>query len=246
MVRSVTEAISKPLNYIYNSSFQSGTFPNHMKTAKVIPLYKSGDKHQFTNFRPVSLLPQFSKILEKLFITRLDNFLGKNNIINECQHGFRAKRATSLALLDFMEEISSVDNKMHTIGIFIDLQKAFDTINHEILLGKLERYGIRGKVLDWIKSYLTQRKQFVKLGDYFSDCLEISCGVPQGAVLGPKLFLIYMNDLCQVSEALKLVLFTDDTNICCSGSDLQLLVQEMNKELEKIKLWFDTNKLSLN
>uniref|UniRef100_A0A672FN99 Reverse transcriptase domain-containing protein n=1 Tax=Salarias fasciatus TaxID=181472 RepID=A0A672FN99_SALFA len=247
LVKNVIECISKPLTYICNLSFQTGTFPNQMKVAKVIPVYKAGDKHDFTNYRPVSLLSQFSKILEKLFVARLNTFLEKNKILNESQYGFRSKRSTALALLDSVEEIAnSLENKMYTIGIFLDLQKAFDTINHDILIDKLERYGIRGRVLDWVKSYLTDRKQFVQLGDFCSLLLDVSCGVPQGAVLGPILFILYINDICKVSDVLKLVLFADDTTIFCTGDDLQALEQEMNTELKKIKSWLDRNKLSLN
>ena len=118
-----------------------------MKIAKVIPLFKAGNKHHFTNYRPVSLLPQFSKHFEKLFNNRLNNFIEKHKLLTESQYGFRANRSTSMALIDSLEEItSSIDQKKHAIGIFIDLKKAFDTINHDILIKKLERYGIRGVV----------------------------------------------------------------------------------------------------
>ena len=124
-----------------------------MKRAKVIPLYKTGNKHQFTNYRPVSLLSQFSKILEKPFHNRLHKFIDKHKLLTESQYGFRSNRATSLALIDSVEEITnSIDLKQYTVGIFIDLQKAFDTINHDILFKKLDQYGIRGKALEWLKS----------------------------------------------------------------------------------------------
>ena len=140
----------------------------------------------------------------------------------------------------------AIDKKQQAIGVFIDLKKAFDTINHDILICKLEKYGVRGVVLDWIKSYLNGRKQFVKLGDYCSSCLDIVCGVPQGSVLGPKLFILYINDICKVSKLLKLVLFADDTNIFCSGDDLAELLKDLTEEIIKLKNWFDYNKLSLN
>ena len=187
IVKRVIEGISKPLTFICNL-FQTGKFPNKMKIAKVVPLYKTGDRHHFTNYRPVSLLPQFSKILEKIFNNRLDKFMDKHKC-SDSQYGFRSNSSTSLALMESIEEITNaIDNKRYAIGIFIDLKKAFDTINHDILINKLERYGIRGIVLHWVKSYLRDRRQFVKLGDCASSCLDITCGVPQGSVLGPKLF----------------------------------------------------------
>ena len=200
LVKLVIEGISKPLTHICNLSFQTGSFPNQMKIAKVIPLYKNGSKHLFTNYRPVSLLPQFSKILEKLFNSRLDSFLERHNVLSESQCGFRTKRSTSQALMESIERITdAIDNHQYAIGIFIDLRKAFDTINHNILINKLEKIGIRGMAIDWIKSYLDRRKQFVKLGNHSSNCFDIACGVPQGSVLGPKLFILYINYICQVS-----------------------------------------------
>lgn len=177
IVKKVIEAIVQPLTYICNLSFKTGNFPKEIKTAKVIPLYKTGDRHQFTNYRPVSLLPQFSKILEKLFIYK---FIDKHKLLFESQYGFRAQRSSSMALLELIEEItSSIDKKKFAIGVFTDLKKAFDTINHKLLIKKLERYGIRGVVLHWIKSYLSNRQQFVKMGDFQSSNLDIACGVPQ-------------------------------------------------------------------
>lgn len=247
VVKRVIEAIIKPFTYICNLSLQTGRFPDRMKIAKVIPLYKSGNKHHFTNYRPVSLLPQFSKILEKLFNNRLEKFIDKHKLLTESQYGFRSSRSTSLALLDSIECITnSIDKKQYVAGLFIDLSKAFDTIDHDILIRKLERYGVRGVALDWVRSYLGDRKQFVKLNGGCSLCMDIACGVPQGSVLGPKFFNLYINDICKVSKVLKMVLFADDTNIFCSGDDLQNLLEDMTNEISKVKFWLDKNKLSLN
>ena len=156
-----------------------------MKIAKVIPLYKTGDKYHFTIYRPVSLLPQFSKILEKLFADRFNKFINKHNLLTDSQYGFRPNRSTSLAVIELIEKITnSLDQKNYAAGVCIDLKKAFDTINHDRLINKLERYGIRGVVLNWLRSYLQNRQQFVKMGEHMSSCLDIACGVPQGSPRG--------------------------------------------------------------
>lgn len=247
LVKKVILNIVKPLTHIFNLSFQSGRFPDKMKIAKVIPIHKNDNKHCYTNYRPISILPQFSKILEKLFASRLEKFVDIHKIFDDGQYGFRTKRTTSMALIEAVEEITNaLDQKNIAVGVFIDLKKAFDTINHAILLNKLELYGIRGVTGDWIKSYLTGRTQYVKMGQHLSEQLGIVCGVPQGSVLGPQLFNLYINDIFNVSQSLKLILFADDTNIFYSSNDYHELECTMNRELNEIKRWMDINKLSLN
>ena len=246
-VKKIISSVIKPLVHICNLSLSSGVFPDDMKIAKVIPLFKAGDKCFFTNYRPISLLPQFSKVLEKLFSVRLLKFIDKCDILSECQYGFRSNRSTSLALNELIEQLTyAIDNKKVSIGVFIDLKKAFDTINHSILLKKLEHYGIRGIALKWLTSYLCNRRQFVKYNGCESEMLNITCGVPQGSILGPILFIIYINDICNVSNILKMILFADDTNAFCSGRDIVELVEVVNNELDKLNSWFRLNKLSLN
>ena len=214
LLKLLNPYISKPLAQIFN-------FPNKLKHAKVIPIHKKGSPTDPSNYRPISLLSVFSKIFENLMYQRLYGFLNNFDIFNPLQFGFRGKHSTNHALISMTEAIrNTVDNGRYGCGVFIDLKKAFDTVNHSILLKKMEHYGIRGVALDWFTSYLSYRKQYISVNGRASDYLDICCGVPQGSVLGPLLFLIYINDLSNVSKPLSFYLFADDTNIYFEASDL--------------------------
>ncbi len=243
----IADLIILPLCRIINTSFMTGKFPNALKIVKVIPIHKGGSTQDVNNFRPISLLSIFDKIIEKLMHVRLYNFLEANNILYENQFGFRKKNSTVHALIQITEQIrESIDKGKYGCGIFIDLRKAFDTVNHNILLKKLEHYGIRGSILKWFESYLSNRKQFVVFNGQSSDLKSISCGVPQGSVLGPLLFLIYINDLPNISDKLKFFLFADDTNIYYEAENLKDLERVVNKELMWLNHWLSVNRLSLN
>ena len=208
---------------------------------------ESRSKRLFSNYRPVCVLPIFSKFLEKTTYIRLINYIDKHKLLANNQYGFRKNHSTSLALLHLHDKISSaVDERKYTAGLFLDLSKAFDTVNHSILLGKLEHYGIRGLTLEWVKSSLCNRLQYVEFNGISSSYKEILCGVPQGSVPGPLFFLIYINHICHLSNLYDLVLFADDTNLFFSHNDIQTLTHTINSEMLELSDWFKANKLSLN
>ena len=239
--------ISTPLSTLINISIERGSFPTKLKHAKIIPVFKDGDETDPGNYRPISLLSIFNRIFEKLMYNRLKHFLEKHNILTESQYGFRERRSTEHAILDIVGKIKkNMDNSMFTCGVFIDLKKAFDTVDHDILLYKLYHYGIRGVVQDWFRSYLTERIQTTEIGHHISTKEKVLCGVPQGSVLGPLLFLIYVNDICRASTKLDLFLFADDTNLLYADKKLKTLETIVNTELMKVYDWMSANKLSLN
>ena len=214
LIKLASHELSKPFTYIYNQSIIQGIVPNAFKVSRVTPIFKSGDATDPANYRPIAVLSPFSKILEKIINDQLISFIDKYNILFKYQFGFRKDHSTELAILEITDILkTSIDNNLITCGVFLDFSKAFDTVNHEILLRKLHKYGVRGKALDWFTSYLTNRTQYVKLGNVESNSLQIVCGVPQGSTLGPLLFLLYINDLANSSDMLSFRLFADDANI---------------------------------
>ena len=243
----ISDLIIIPLCKIINTSFESGKFPDALKIVKVIPIHKGGSTQDVNNFRPISLLSVFDKILEKLMHKRLYEFLESNDILFENQFGFRKNNSTVHALLQITEQIKETIEKGKVgCGIFIDLRKAFDTVNHNILLSKLVHYGIRDNLLKWFESYLSGRQQYVEYNGNSSDLRGITCGVPQGSVLGPLLFLIYINDLPNISKTLKKKLFADDTNIYYEADNIYELERTVNKELKHLNQWLIVNRLALN
>ena len=226
----------------------NGIYPSKLKLAKVIPLHKNNDESDPSNYRPISLLSIFNRIFEKMMYSRLKSYLERYNILDNSQYGFREKRSTEHAILDIFTQIkTNMDKKLYTCGIFIDLQKAFDTVNHSILLQKLSHCAIRGIINDWFTSYLIGRKQITEIGPRNKSSKEILLsGVPQGSVLGPLLFLIYVNDICNSCNQLKFYLFADDTNLLYADKNLKSLESTVNNELSKVYAWLIANKLSLN
>ena len=247
VVKRVIHIICFPLCNIFNVSIEKGIFPDKMKVAKVIPVFKGGSDKEICNYRPISVLPVFSKILEKCFYNRLVLFLEECNILSDHQYGFRSGHSTSTALLELVNKVvKCFDNREIMLGLFLDLSKAFDTLDHTILLEKLKNYGIRGTLLNWCRSYLSDRKQYVMIDNCKSQHKVITCGIPQGSILGPLLFLIYMNDIYNISDSLHFIQFADDTSVFLSGNDPHTLYDCFNNELKKLYNWLFVNKLVLN
>ena len=247
LLLSISKYLIEPLVHIINLSFLEGIVPFEVKKAKVLPLYKSGDPHEFSNYRPISILSIISKIFEKLIYSRLTKFLNKHDILYKYQFGFRESHSTELALNSLNSFISSAfENKQFALGIFLDFSKAFDTVNFKILLSKLAHYGIRGTPLKWLENYLLNRNQHVIFNDSVSKNEVIKTGVPQGSILGPLLFLIYVNDLPLMSKTFHTIMYADDSTILFKGPSAGDLIITANQELKSVVNWLSQNKLSLN
>jgi hypothetical protein len=247
LVSPILSSIAAPLADIINCSLETGLVPAKMKMATVTPIFKQGNKEDLANYRPISILPYFSKLLEKVMYQRLNEFVTKKNILFPDQHGFRSGHSTALPLINIYDKIThAIDQNEYSIGIFLDLAKAFDTVDHNILLSKLENYGVRGIPLLWFKDYLSNRFQQVKCNGTISSFKLIKFGVPQGSILGPLLFLLFINDLPNASSLLHFVLFADDSNVFISHSSYSELFKILNKELILVSDWFKANRLSLN
>ena len=247
ILKLVQNEISIPLCQIFNLSFASGTHPEKLRISKTVPIFKKGSRLSVTNYRPISLLSNLNKIIEKLMFTRVYNFIEKYNCIYELQCGFRQKHNTNHTLINITETIrSALDNKKTVCGIFVDLQKAFDTVNHEILIEKLQYYGIRGITNDWFRSYLTNRKQYVSINGYDSGVKLLHHGVPQGSVLGPLLFILYINDLHFAIKHSNVYHFADDTNLLHINETIKKTKKYLNFDLKNLHKWLLANKISLN
>ena len=247
IIEIAAPAISDSLTYIFNQAITLSLFPHEWKTARVIPLYKNGQRNLPGNYRPISVLPVISKIMERILYDQLYNYLTKFELLSDSQFGFRKFHSTATALLDRTNDwYMNLDRKMFNLVVLIDLKKAFDTVDHQILLKKLELYGIKGQALSFLESYLSNRNQKCQIQGSVSSEKLIKCGVPQGSILGPLFFLLYINDLPQCLDKTKPRLFADDTNLTVSGDSITDLETAVNSDLEKLRKWLIANKLSLN
>ena len=247
ILKMINFTICVPLSKIINICISNGVHPEKLKLAHVIPIFKKGCRLLVSNYRPISLLSNVNKIFEKIMHKRIYSFLEKFNLLYKLQFGFRTNYSTSHALIHMTEAIrTALDSGSVTCGIFVDFQKAFDTVNHEILLKKLDHYGFRGSVNEWFRSYLTGRKQKVVINGFESESKSLLHGVPQGSVLGPILFLIYINDLHHCIRYCTTYHFADDTNLLNISKDYKSLQRQVNYDLFNLHKWLTANKISLN
>ena len=242
-----TSEIVPSLNHIINLSIRSGCFPEDWKISKVLPLYKENIKSDPNNYRPISILPVVSKVLEKVMFKQRYECLTDNNLLAVSQYGFRPKHSTLTALLVVTNTwYLNIDDGLLNSVLFLDLKKAFGTVDHSILLKKLQLYGLDSHTVQWFKSYLSNRFQSTLVNGTLSDYLPVSCRVPQGSVLGPLLFLIYINDLQECELSSSPLMYADDTAFTLSAYDPTTLAENLNKDLEEVQKWLKSNKLTLN
>ena len=235
IIKLIKDVIAPPLTIIINQMLNTGLFPDQLKISKVIPLFKKGDDKLFSNYRPISL-STISKIFEKVIFMQVSEYFENNNLIFNSQYGFRKKHSTEMAALHLTDCLNfqmetdclnfQMDDMRTPLNIFLDLSKAFDTLNHDILLAKLKHYGINGIAYTLFETYIRNRKQYVKFESENSKLLNIKRGVPQGSILGPLLFIIYINDLPNASNFFNFLMYADDTTLSCC-------IDKINKKRKK-------------
>lgn len=246
LLKKIKDTLIIPLTKLLNFCINEGVYPDCFKISKVIPVYKKGDRAEVNNYRPISLIPALSKVFEYLLKDQLLSYFEKNSILNNFQYGFRKGKSTTLALMDLLEYVvEGFEDGLYIGATLCDLSKAFDCISHDILLTKLRYYGLNDLSLELMKSYLIGRKQQTSTGGVLSGETSVDHGVPQGSILGPLLFIIYVNDIGNSTEQ-KLVLFADDTTALCRRETLRELDSMMTGVVSELNDWFAANKLSLN
>ena len=254
VLKKIGQFVSNPISHITNLSLSSGVFPHLFKVANVVPLFKKGDSSLISNYRPISLLPVISKVVEKVVYCRLSSFVfstnttAGNSLITNHQYGFRPSFSTLHALSDATEFVRvNLDKGLCVLGLFLDFSKAFDMVVHSVLLSKLSSFGVHGVPLEWFRSYLSGRSQYVSVNGTSSSSLPIVKGVPQGSVLGPLLFLIYINDLVDgLHPLVHPILFADDSNFFIAAVDLPSAISLAQGLLDKVKDWCWSNGMTLN
>lgn len=246
LIKLTISCIYEPLTHVINMSITSGCVPTEWKKARVCALHKGGT-HEPSNYRPISILPIFSKVLERVVFDQLYEYLNNNNLINMYQSGFRPLYSTASALLNITDEwLKSFEEGRIVCAVMLDLKKAFDTVDFDLLMQKLRCYGIDEHALCWFKSYLHERSQFTTVNGVSSDFLPVQCGIPQGSILGPLLFILHINDLPVGLKHCKVSMYADDTILYFASKDCYELEKKVNEDLKYVKRWLVLNKLNLN
>ena len=246
IIKSAKNAFSQPLMLIINQMLMTGEFPSDLKISRLKSLFKSGDASLFSNYRPISLLPSFSKIFEYIIFKQLYTYMNDNKLFSIEHYGFRTGHSTERTALHLVNDLTKeMDTGKVPTNIYIDLSKAFDTLDHSILLNKLNYYGIRGVANNLLHSYISNRHQYVDFNGSISSTKVVDTDIPQGSILGPLLFLIYINDLPLVSPLFNMLMYADDTTLYCNMSN-NTNENDLNSELHKISEWLASNKLSLH
>lgn len=247
LLKDTASVISASLAHVINLSLRSGVIPRDWKIARTLPLYKSGTKSSFDNYRPIAILPVLSKIAERVVHTQFMNFLETNNLLSDRQFGFRKKRSTETASTIFVDDIRGKVDKGEMVGaVFVDLSKAFDTLSHAKLLTKLESYGVKGVELEWFTDYLFDRHICVSYHTSTSLLQPVTTGVPQGSILGPLLFVVFFNDVTDVVKKAKLIKYADDTVLYFGSKDVIVINNTLTDELKCLAEWLDENELLIN
>lgn len=246
-LKNISDEIKAPLTHLINCCFDEGYFPKSLKTGIIKPLFKKGSRLEMKNYRPISLISNIAKVMEKILKKRIIKFCTKHKIISQFQYGFVEEKSTEDAIRHLTSCIyNSLDKKKQSLCIFIDLSKAFDTVSHEKLLNKLEKYGFRGKIYNMMRSYLMDREQKVSVNGELSEAMYVNYGVPQGTVLGPLLFTLYINSLLSVRVRGRVLCFADDVALFCESDSWNTLKAEAEKDFSNLDMWFRYNKLTIN
>ena len=248
LLRECPDLISGSLALIFNQSIDTGIFPDEWKNARITPLFKkAGSRSDPSNYRPISIIPVVAKVFEQIIYDQLYHYLNENNLLSRHQSGFRSLHSTVTALIEATDNWSlNIDRGFVNAVVFLDLKKAFDTVDHSILLSKLQAYGIQGSTNQWFCSYLKNRTQTCLVNGNKSSKMFLRCGVPQGTILGPLLFLLYINDLPNCLQHSQPRMYADDTSITFAGSDVDEINNCINLDLERIRVWLAANRLTLN
>ena len=246
-IKLLTDHVSVVIAKLFNLCIENGIYPDELKCARVVPVYKNGNDSLLQNYRPISILNVLAKIFEKLIYTRLNNYFNTNGLFSSNQFGFTKHKDTSQAvILSNINALNAYINKSYVIGVFLDFSKAFDTVDHDLLLHKLHRYGLRGVVYDFMRSYLANRTQYVQIKDCKSSPIVVTTGVPQGSCLGPLLFNIYTNDLNFLLTDVKAIMYADDVVFYAESGSLDLLTSFVEQKLHSVYDWCKFNRLVLN